>query len=530
MKKLLAFLPILALFAISCEKDDDGVSSATEEMKLTTTPITEITQSSASTGGTITGVSASAITERGVVWGTSSGPTISSSRTSDGAGIGTFKSTLAGLQTNSAFFVRAYVKKGSEVVYGNEIGFSTTVNSTPVVKTTAATKISHRSFTTGGYLFSGGGSTIKSYGICWNTAPNPVITDNSLVGSSTEFKYELSLTGLLPNTVYYVRAWATNELGLGYGDEIEVRTLTPTAPALITVKATGITDVSVFSGADITFDGGEFLIEKGVCFSNKTLPDVTGAKVFLTETTTGKFSVQLTGLLSDTVYYLRPYAKNSVGITYGLQDTIRTFLADGTLGTVKDGSGNTYKTMVIHGRTWMMENLRTIRYADNTTIDKVTDSEQWANRGSGAYTSYDNVTTGVTTYGNLYNWYAVNSGKLAPEGWHVATDADWTDLTTYLGGESVAGGILKEADTLNWKSPNVTAATVNGFNALPGGKRQTNGTFVGKKTQGLYWTSTKKDDNESAAWGRLLDNSKVNVTREIYNKHWGLSVRFVKNP
>lgn len=529
MKKLLAFLPILFLLAISCEKDDNGVASSTEELKLVTTPITQITQNSARTGGTITGVSASTITERGVVWGTASNPTISGSRTSDGGGSGTYISNLAGLQTNAAFFVRAYVKKGSEVVYGNEIGFSTTVNSVPVVKTVAATKIAHRSFTTGGYLFSGGGSTIKSYGICWNTSPNPVITDNSLTGSSSEFKYELALTGLLPNTTYYVRAWATNDLGLGYGEEIQVRTLVPTAPLLSTVKATGLTDKSVFSGADITFDGGETLIEKGVCFSLRPAPDVAGSKVTLTETTTGKFSVQLTGLTSDTVYYLRPYAKNSVGISYGVQDTIRTFKLDGTMGTVKDGSGNTYKTMVIHGRTWMIENLRTIRYNDNTLIDKVTDAEQWANRGSGAYTSYDNVTTGVTTYGNLYNWYAVASGKLAPAGWHVATDADWTDLTTYLGGESVAGGVLKEADTLNWKSPNVTADVVNGFNALPGGKRQTAGTFLGKRTQGFYWTSTKKDDNETAAWGRLLDNSKVTVTRELYNKKWGLSVRFVKN-
>lgn len=533
MKKFLLFLPLFILLFASCDKEDDNSTSSTEDLKIVTTPMNKITQNSASTGGTITGVSSSLITERGVVWGTSESPTITNSRTSDGKGSGTYVSNLAGLPTNGAFFVRAYVKMGTEFYYGNEVAFSTTVNSTPVVKTNRGTNILHRSFTTGGFLFSGGGSTIKSYGVCWSTSPNPVIADNSIVGSSTEFKYSISITGLLPNTNYYVRAWATNELGLGYGDEVIVRTLVPTAPQLKTVKASGLSDKSVVSGGNVPFDGGEYLTERGVYYSLKTLPLIPGdeiQKVTLPGTATGPFSVEITGLLSDTTYYLRPYAKNIIGTTYGVQDTIRTFKPDGTMGTVLDFVKNEYKTMVIHGRTWMLENLKTIKYNDGSVIEKVVDTEAWANRLSGAYTSYDNVTTGVSTYGNLYNWYAVNSGKLAPTGWHVATDEDWTDLINYLGGESAAGGLLKEADTTNWKSPNLTEDTVYGFNALPGGKRQTAGAFLGKRTHGYYWTSTPKSDNETAAWGRLMENSKKSVSREIYNKKWGFSVRCVKNP
>ena len=199
-----------------------------------------------------------------------------------------------------------------------------------------------------------------------------------------------------------------------------------------------------------------------------------------------------------------------------------------TSGTVKDVDGNVYHTVTIGTQVWMVENLKTTKYNDGTTIPLVTDSTAWPNLTTPGYCWYNNDEAAYkTTYGALYNWYTVNTGKLCPSGWHVPTDAEWTTLTTYLGGESVAGGKLKETGTTHWQSPNEGATNERGFNALPAGSRDYSGTFGYVGTNGYWWSSSEY--TASNAWYRSLYYYNISVLRFYTNKHYGFSVRCLRD-
>lgn len=195
-----------------------------------------------------------------------------------------------------------------------------------------------------------------------------------------------------------------------------------------------------------------------------------------------------------------------------------------------DGDGNNYTAVTIGTQTWMVENLKTTRYRDGHSIAYVADYNAWAGLSTGAWCEYNNNATNGAKYGKLYNWYAVaDSRNIAPTGWHVPTDAEWLTLTTYLGGEAVAGGKLKESGTLNWTSPNAGASNETGFSALPGGYRVNgNGAFGYLGNYGYWWSSTQF--SSTGAWGRYMDYSNGSVTR-FYNfiKTCGFSVRCVKD-
>ena len=196
--------------------------------------------------------------------------------------------------------------------------------------------------------------------------------------------------------------------------------------------------------------------------------------------------------------------------------------------TVTDADGNVYNTVIIGTQTWMVENLKTTKYNDGTTVLLVTDNNQWRNLNTDAYCWYNNdPDTYKDPYGALYNWYAVNTGKLCPSGWHVPTHDEWTALTDYLGGGVVAGGKLKESGILHWDSPNVDATNETGFTGLPGGARQDGG-FMFLGISGSWWTSTEY--NSSWAFERGLNYNSGSVFWVSFNpKTNGYSVRCLKD-
>lgn len=197
---------------------------------------------------------------------------------------------------------------------------------------------------------------------------------------------------------------------------------------------------------------------------------------------------------------------------------------------VKDYDGNVYTTVVIGTQEWFVQNLKTTRYNDSESISLVTDNSAWTALTTDAYCWYNNdQTTYGNTYGALYNWYAVNTGKLCPAGWHVATDANWAVLIGYLGDPNVdAGGKLKETGTTHWLSPNAGATNEVGFTALPGGWRsESDGTFSQLRNRGFWWSSTEKD--VSNAWLRGMYDTTATVGRAAYDKKRGCSVRCVKD-
>lgn len=201
----------------------------------------------------------------------------------------------------------------------------------------------------------------------------------------------------------------------------------------------------------------------------------------------------------------------------------------GQTGTVTDTEGNVYNTITIGTQTWMAENLKGTRYNDGTAISNVTNNTTWAGLTTGAYCWNNNdAATYKSTYGALYNWYTVNTGKLCPTGWHVPSDAEWTTLTTYLGGESVAGGKLKETGTAHWQSPNTDATNSSGFTALPGGDRNYDGTFAAIGGYGGWWGSSAEYDTYSA-WGRYMGYKSSDVSRSGSSLRSGFSVRCIKD-
>ena len=186
-------------------------------------------------------------------------------------------------------------------------------------------------------------------------------------------------------------------------------------------------------------------------------------------------------------------------------------------------------TVVIGTQQWMGNNLDVTNYRNGDPIPYVTDATEWAGLTTGAWCYYNNDPANGNLYGKLYNWHAVNDPRgLAPLGWHVPTDAEWTTLTTTLGGTSAAGGKMKMAGTTRWTTPNTGATNSSGFAGLPGGGRYGLGTFNFFGGYGYWWSSTEGDTTN--AWYRYLYYGFSNVDRFItINKAYGFSVRCLRD-
>ena len=239
-------------------------------------------------------------------------------------------------------------------------------------------------------------------------------------------------------------------------------------------------------------------------------------------------------LLEETMYYWYVEATDTdENTTSGLLWSFTT-LTGGT-GTVTDIDGNVYQTIIIGDQEWIMENLKVTHYRNGDQIPNVTDNSTWAGLSTGAYCVYDNMPANADTYGNLYNFYAVDDIRgLAPAGWHIPTDDEWQILAEFLGGSSVAGGKMKSTGTIQggdglWLEPNTGATNESGFTALPGGYRGlNNGTFEAMIYYGNLWYST--ESNSDYAWALLLSGGTTSVYRNpSFSKRDGLSVRCVRD-
>ncbi len=210
--------------------------------------------------------------------------------------------------------------------------------------------------------------------------------------------------------------------------------------------------------------------------------------------------------------------------------TTAVFNPSKTYGTLTDQDGNVYKTITIGTQTWMAENLRTTKYRDGSDIPEVKSADAWFTLKSDAYCNYNNTTSAdsIATFGRLYNWNAVNDNrKIAPIGWHVASNAEWSILRDYFGGSSVAGAKLKEAGLTHWLEKNGASTNESGFTTLPGGERNSVGIFNLVGVIGCWWSSEFADDYNSWDWTMLNNNS--NIGTGTSNKAFGFSVRCVKD-
>jgi len=195
---------------------------------------------------------------------------------------------------------------------------------------------------------------------------------------------------------------------------------------------------------------------------------------------------------------------------------------------ITDVDGNVYTSVTIGNQAWMVENLKTTKYRNGDLIGTTTpltldiSSEntpkyQWA---------FDGNESNASTYGRLYTWFAITDSRgVCPSGWHVPSDAEWTILTTYLGGLSVAGDKLKETGEVHWNNPNAGATNESGFTALPGGSRYESFSYIGMT--GYWWSSTEYSSTN--AWRYCMFYQYSYVSRSNYLKHYGHSVRCIKD-
>lgn len=206
-------------------------------------------------------------------------------------------------------------------------------------------------------------------------------------------------------------------------------------------------------------------------------------------------------------------------------DTINVVKVDTTV--VKDVEGNTYKILKIGNQFWLAENLKTYKYNDGSTIKSFVSDSLWNLDTLGAVCHYDNKSENTKIYGAMYNWFAVKSNKLCPLGWKVPSSSDWDTLSTFLGGDEIAGDKLKEQGNLHWVAPNDNATDVFGFSALPAGTKNVYGSF----SQGYltYWWASEDtgfDKNSAAVRGIHRDFSKI--VNQGMQKSTGLPVRCLK--
>ena len=213
------------------------------------------------------------------------------------------------------------------------------------------------------------------------------------------------------------------------------------------------------------------------------------------------------GFSQNDTMYVNYVGNVTIAIPTSQIDSL-TFYRPNTTPTITDADGNVYTSVTIGAQEWMAKNLRTTKYSDGTAIPNVTGTSQWTNLSTGAWSHYNNDNQYEATYGKLYNWYSVNTGKLCPQDWSVpSSNTNWATLIDYLGGTNVAGGKLKQTGTTLWNSPNTGATNESGFTALPSGNYDSSHEFMGK--YGYFWSNSSIGGNVSLSLGTSRVEAKI---------------------
>jgi len=391
-------------------------------------------------------------------------------------------------------------------------------------------------------------ATSGSYNDLSNKPTIPTVPSNvSVFNNDAHYITEAQLNALLAsmnNTIDSLR------------DRVEELENNPPAPqvglpTVVTMQATNITGTSAQCGGNIPSDGGSAITARGICWSVSSNPTIDGDHT-TNGTGAGTFYTNLNDLQSGTTYHVRAYATNSVGTQYGNEVTFTTATptVDGEpcpgMPTVTDVDGNVYNTVAIGQQCWMKENLKTTQFSDGTSIPYSSSNSTVPAR----YNPGGNASN-VSTYGYLYNWYAVMNGNassnsnpspvqgVCPSGWHVPSNMEWSQLTGYVSAftdfqcDNNAQNIAKAlAATTNWSAIgsilcavgyNTNLNNATGFSALPGGTRTGS---VG--TDGYFWTCTQSDVSTAYAIHLAYNSPSLTVSADNA-KTAGYSVRCVSD-
>ena len=485
---------------------------------------------------------------------------------------GVFVSTLSNLEAGTTYYVKAYLRDHEQTVYGNEISFETLPLTLPVITTTEISNLTQNSASSGGNISYDGGTPVTARGVCWrHTFPNPTTADNKTENGTGEGPFVSDLTGLNPATTYYLRAYATNSTGTAYGNEISFTTYSP--PAATTSPASFVTNISATLNGTVNAYNSSTIVSFEYGPTTSYGSSVTADQTPVGGSTAINVSANITGLDPGTLYHFRVTAESSYGKTYG-DDLVFTTAPV----SVNDRDGNAYNTVTIGTQVWLKENLSVKNYNNGEPIGSAISYKETCSNvaaqlqviidgGAGGMTlleaeqssiitspqraaienlltqagltnvsNYTIVQTNIAlqsisdsvppSFGFLYSWEAVNDSRnVCPAGWHVPSDEEWTTLVNHLGGESTAGGKMKEPGTSLWLNPNTGATNESGFTAQPAGYYSSDGYFTDIFRGAFWWSST--ENNGLDAWHRYIMHDQMTTERGSAEKTRRLSVRCV---
>ena len=444
---------------------------------VTTSSATNITTSSATIGGNVTSDGGATVTERGVCYSTSSSnPTTSNSKKSSGSGLGNFTVNLSNLSAGTKYYVRAYAINEIGTSYGPTISFTTEEPSysKPTVTTSSATYVTTSSATIGGNVTSDGGTTVTERGVCYSTSSSTPTTSNSKKTAGSGLgNFTVNLSNLSAGTKYYVRAYAINEVGTSYGSTISFTTEEEPSyskPTVTTSSATNVTTSSATIGGNVTSDGGTTVTERGVCYSTSSSNPTTSNSKKSSGSGLGNFTVNLSNLSAGTKYYVRAYAINEVGTSYG--STI-SFTTEQSSSTSNTENGHQYVDLGLSVK-WATCNVGTTKpegYGDYFAWGE-TRSKSYYNGSS--YSYYDNPTTlPLSADAARVNW----GGK-----WRMPTMHELEELRSKC--------------TWTWTTQNgvngykVTSNSNGNYIFLPAAGYRDLGSLYGDGDYGYYWSSS----------------------------------------
>jgi uncharacterized protein (TIGR02145 family) len=509
----------------------DDMTFTTIDLPIVTTGIVhDIKDVSAIAEGEVIGDGGADITERGICYSTSTNPTVSDNKVNNAGDIGFFSVTLTGLNPSTKYYYRAYAINIGGTSYGNEYNFITMSSTNLLAYYPFNNNVEDESGNGNHGINNGAIPTYDRFG----NANSAMLFNNSYIDCNNS---------LLPETGdFTINMWVyPDSLACALWGQYAFNTYgrifagidQPSGKVFFFHSSDGSVDIATFNP-----------IETKKWYMLSFIREGNELKIYLNG------SIQETGSLTPMNILQRKFLIGIQNESYdldegfnGIIDDVRIY--DGALTqndlnnlyqengwtgelTVCDYDGNPYYVVHIGTQLWMHENLKVIHYNNGGIIPNIAGDTEWEASTSGAYCWYNNnKTTYGDTYGALYKWYTVSTGNLCPTGWHVPTDAEWTILTDYLGGESVAGGKLKETGTTHWTSPNEGATNESGFNALPGGVRLYSGMFNGLSGSSYWWSSTEA--NASSGYDRVVLYYTININRSSINKKSGCYVRCIKD-
>ncbi len=535
--------PTYNMMSVRCVYDDDTPDTLPT---ISTNPITDLTSSTAISGGNITSGGGFYVSQRGVVWGESSAPSLEDNIgfTNDGISPGNYISEITGLSGNTEYYVRAYAINDLGTAYGNEVSFITNEVVVPEVTTRDVSDIFLGTAIGGGEVISTGGTTITSRGVVWSTSGNPTIEENEGITYDGYYlgEYLSYLTDLSLETEYSIRAYATNSNGTGYGELKSFSTFD--LPQVTTTEITDITSYSASSGGNVIHDGGTNILLRGLVWDTEENPDLLSNEGVLFEGDgTAEFDSYLNVLYDDTTYFVRAFARNSQGTQYGnqLEFTTLGFICNDSLSY----ENYQYSTVFIADQCWFAENLKYLPEVSNDNYGAYVEPFYYVYGSQSSDVETAKAHENYEKYGVLYNFAAAENA--CPEGWNLPSTNDWTDLEravcvgdtcnevftygissySYRGaneGSKLAGEYEYWADGV---LKNDSEFDTSGFNAVPSGYRSTSngGCFLGSGTYGIWWANTLCSNDNHVVRKLYYGESSIYIGSN--SDQYGYSVRCV---